>query len=106
MCKIQDKKSVLVAALAFEAKTLAPVWCGIRIVDTDVNVVRVRSNETLRCSAILVDKFHKTVGWVCSSIEIEFRKEVCWRIAVLNNSVRCVRDRCEKSDRDNRELHV
>lgn len=66
MRKIQDEKSALIASSALETKALTSIWCGIRVVDTNINVVRVGLDEALRRSGILVNEFHEAIGRIRS----------------------------------------
>lgn len=63
---IQDDKSTLESGLAFKADTLTSIWCCILEVDTNINVVCVRFDETLRLCAVLIDVFHKAIGRIRS----------------------------------------
>lgn len=127
MGDIQDNKPTLESGLAFKADTLASIWCGILKVDTNVDVVCVRFNETLRERAGLIDEFHKTVGRIPSldlyvnhpgllvlrhsivrstySVEIEFGEEVGWCVVFFEDSVGCFCGSRKKDKRDNGELH-
>lgn len=127
MSEIQDNKSTLKSGLAFKTKTLTSIWCGILKVDTNINAVCVRFDETLRLRAGLIDEFHKAIGRIPSlnfyishpgpkhwgysinrgtySVEIELREEVGWCVAFLENSVGCFCNCRGKDKRNNGELH-
>lgn len=66
MSEIQDNKSTLKSGLAFKTNTLTSIWCGILKVDTNINAVCVRFDETLRLRAGLIDEFHKAIGRIPS----------------------------------------
>lgn len=66
MGDIQDNKSTLESGLAFKADTLASIWRSILEVDTNIDVVCVRLDETLRLCAGLINEFHKAIGRIRS----------------------------------------
>lgn len=127
MGDIQDNKSTLESGLAFKADTLTSIWCGILKVDTNVDVVCIRFDETLRQRTGLINEFHKAVGripsldpyvnhpgllvlrhsigWSKYSVEIEFGEKGSWCVVFFENSVGCFCGSREKDKRNNGELH-